>query len=152
MPRLETHSYGAQIECSNVLTHLLAGICRRPHKTQTMRHVAAHPSTWTGQWLRRARITDDPAGDLIADMCRESDYDSSATSRPCAATYAPEAHARKPPCQPSGLDPQLLISVAIGDPILCVLFASKMQDVLALAAVPYEFHPPPISILGWDDR
>jgi len=41
-----------------------------------MRHSAAHPNTWTGQWRRRARITDDPAGDLIADIR------SSATSRP----------------------------------------------------------------------
>jgi hypothetical protein len=33
--------------------------------------VAADPNSATGQWLRRTRITDDPADDTIADMCRD---------------------------------------------------------------------------------
>jgi hypothetical protein len=32
-----------------------------------------HRHTAVGRWLRHARITDDPAGDLIADMRREAD-------------------------------------------------------------------------------
>jgi hypothetical protein len=38
--------------------------------------VAAAAHTATGHWLRCARITGDPAGDLIADMCREPDLPS----------------------------------------------------------------------------
>jgi hypothetical protein len=32
---------------------------------------AADANTATGQWLRRAPLTDDLAGNLIADMCRD---------------------------------------------------------------------------------
>jgi hypothetical protein len=38
----------------------------------------------------------------------------------------------------------------IGDPKLSILFAWKMQCALTLTVVPFEFHLPPIVILGWD--
>jgi hypothetical protein len=42
------------------------------------------------------------------------------------------------------------LQVGIGDPKLSILFACKMQYALTLTVVPFEFHLPPIVILGWD--
>ena len=42
------------------------------------------------------------------------------------------------------------LQVGIGDPKLSILFAWKMQYALTLTLVPFEFHLPPIVILGWD--
>ena len=42
------------------------------------------------------------------------------------------------------------LQVGIGDPKLSILFAWKMQYALTLTVVPFEFHLPPIVILGWD--
>ena len=41
------------------------------------------------------------------------------------------------------------LQVGIGDPKLSILFAWKMQYALTLTVVPFEFHLPPIVILGW---
>jgi len=42
------------------------------------------------------------------------------------------------------------LQVGIGDPKLSILSAWKMQYALTLTVVPFEFHLPPIVILGWD--
>jgi hypothetical protein len=42
------------------------------------------------------------------------------------------------------------LQVGIGNPKLSILSAWKMQYALTLTVVPFEFHLPPIVILGWD--
>ena len=65
--------------------------------------VAAPANTANGRWLRRARLTNDPAGDLIAEAtprCRAS----SVTPTSCAHTCDREGPVVRPwpPCQSSG--------------------------------------------------
>ena len=66
-----------------------------------------------------------------------------------ASTAATPATAKAPAATTEVLARGYL-QVGIGDPKLSILSAWKMQHALTLTVVPFEFHLPPIVILGWD--